>query len=177
MTSSPYLARWWRETSAQIAIGCWTQRGMVRGRVRARCEPAGGVEVRRGGRKENGPGSPGRPERCRSPTPLNSPLPRCRWASHQWSRTNPETQRGDTSAAFIWISVFFMTLNISWIYRILFWIERISKNIVLSFFCQFRWSCVFFSSSGISDESFNEASQLQLRTRCQHTSKRIAACS
>lgn len=87
--SAESLVRWWRGTSVQIVIGCWTQLGTVTGRARARCEPAGGVEVRRGGRKENGPGSPGRPERCRSPTPLNSPLPRCQWASHRWSRINP----------------------------------------------------------------------------------------
>lgn len=92
VTSSSYLVHRWLGTSVRIVICCRTQRGTARGRARARCELVGGVEGRRGGRKENGPGSPGRPERCRSPTPLNSPLPRCRWASHQWSRTNPETQ-------------------------------------------------------------------------------------
>lgn len=87
--STEGLVRWRRETSVRIGIGCWTQRGRARGRARARCELVGGVEVRHGGRKENAPGSPGRPERCRSPMPLNSPLPLCRWASHRWSRTNP----------------------------------------------------------------------------------------
>lgn len=87
--SAGSLVRWWQVTLVRIVIGCWTRRGTVRGKVRARCELAGGVEERRGGRKENGPGSPGRPECCRSPTRLNSPPPRCRWASHRWSRTNP----------------------------------------------------------------------------------------
>lgn len=86
-----YLGQRRRGTEVQTA----SQRGTARATATARCEAA--VGVRREGRKETVLESPGRRGRYRSPMSLKSPPPRYRWANHQWSQINPDTQTNQVS--------------------------------------------------------------------------------